>query len=421
MAFDRFRMLWVTLLLALAAGIPGTAQACGRLSGVYEILNVEHRGDRLYVIGIFGRAVVFVQADPGHWKSIGIMKAYADEIELLEGGSLQYYLTEEGPGRLRYRMDDANRGVDTTRTLSRTGALAGCSGGAAELTVPRPPVTPTQSQLSDETRLAATNAFRAEFKALREKYPAVGGWSEAENNQYRIFMGTRALEILDRHKVGMEKSVYDTIAKPAIEMRDQGRAACPACKVEYPATIRVPGLDTPSASFEPQYKAAQNLYASNQELERAQQRGAYNANNPSGSLFGALANAGKPSLIHNRANDATACIRVEPTGAQMEWGIEGRYRLRNNCSYPISASWCANSAECGAGRGNLWTIGSGKDWPIYFADLTNPNIQVGACKAGTAREPPLGQQNVERTGFNAARDQPAPAPGISLLPNHRCE
>lgn len=298
------------------------------------------------------------------------------------------------------------------------------TGGAAP-TVVATSASPLPAVLSGAQRRAAIERFNAEFLAFRERYPIVTAWTDAEKDQYRVFMGTNALAMLDRYKANMTKEEYDTIAKPGIELRDMGRAGCPACKVEYPLRKMVAGLDTPSASFQPQYKAAQENYASNAELESTMQQLANKASNPSGTITGAFAgaltNAGKPALVHNRANDATACIRVEPTGAQMEWGIEGRYRLRNNCGYPIAASWCANAQECGAGRGNLWTIAPGKDWPIYFADVANPNIQVGACKAGDARQPPLGQQGVERTGFNAGRDTPAPAPGVSLLTRHRCD
>lgn len=287
--------------------------------------------------------------------------------------------------------------------------------------VPHAERATSPSPLSDAARADAMGAFRAEWRAFRERYPIVRTWTEAEINQYQLFMGTNSLAILNRHKSNMAKEDYDAIAKPGIEMRDQGRAGCPACKVEYPVKQLVAGLDTPSASFQAQYRAAQDLYVSHEENERTRRRMADDASGASNGLFGALANIGKPSLIHNRANDATACIRVEPTGAQMEWGIEGRYRLRNSCSYPISASWCANTDECGGNRGNMWTIAPGKDWPIYFADVANPNIQVGACKAGDARQPPLGQQGVERTGFNAGRDTPAPAPGVSLLTRHRCD
>lgn len=126
--------------------------------------------------------------------------------------------------------------------------------------------------------------------------------------------------------------------------------------------------------------------------------------------------------LHNRANDATACLKVEKTGVTSEWGIEGRYRLVNSCGYPVEASWCANTAECFSGRGNLWTIRAGGDYPIFFGDPTNPDIQVGGCKAGAAKEAPLAQQpGINQSGVNEAREMPAPAPGVSLLTNHRCE
>jgi len=301
-------------------------------------------------------------------------------------------------------------------------SLSGAAPSASQSAIrPSAPVAASPSPVSDAARADAMAAFRAEWRAFRERHPIVRTWTEAEISQYQLFMGTNSLAILNRHKTNMAKEDYDAIAKPGIEMRDQGRARCPACKVEYPVKQLVAGLDTPSVSFQTQYRAAQDLYVSHEENERTRRRMADDASGASNGLFGALANIGKPSLIHNRANDATACIRVEPTGAQMEWGIEGRYRLRNSCSYPISASWCANTNECGGNRGNMWTIAPGKDWPIYFADVANPNIQVGACKAGDARQPPLGQQGVERTGFNAGRDTPAPAPGVSLLTRHRCD
>lgn len=323
----------------------------------------------------------------------------------------------------RFEYDYTGSGRTLYCFLSKALLLAGGASAPVQVTVANPP--PQSSELRDATRLAAIEASQAEWRAFSERYPAVPTWTATEVHQYRLFMGTNALAIINRYKSNMAKEDYDAIVRLGIEMRDQGRAGCPACKVEYPVKQLVAGLDTPSASFQAQYRAAQDNYASNAELESTMQQLANKANNPSGTTMGAFAgaltNAGKPSLIHNRANDATACIRVEPTGAQMEWGIEGRYRLRNSCSYPISASWCANTDECGGNRGNMWTIAPGKDWPIYFADVANPNIQVGACKAGDARQPPLGQQGVERTGFNAGRDTPAPAPGVSLLTRHRCD
>lgn len=109
--------------------------------------------------------------------------------------------------------------------------------------VPIPTTTPVLSaplprnQLSDETRIASMSAFRVEFGAFRERYPWFDGWSETDKNQYRLFIGTKALEILGRHESGMEKEDYDAIATPAIEMRDQGRAGCPTCMIQFPESI----------------------------------------------------------------------------------------------------------------------------------------------------------------------------------------
>ena len=206
-------------------------------------------------------------------------------------------------------------------------SLSGAAPSASQSAIrPSAPVAASPSPVSDAARADAMAAFRAEWRAFRERHPIVRTWTEAEISQYQLFMGTNSLAILNRHKTNMAKEDYDAIAKPGIEMRDQGRARCPACKVEYPVKQSVAGLDTPSVSFQTQYRAAQDLYVSHEENERTRRRMADDASGASNGLFGALANIGKPSLIHNRANDATACIRVEPTGAQMEWGIEGRYR-----------------------------------------------------------------------------------------------
>lgn len=130
----------------------------------------------------------------------------------------------------------------------------------------------------------------------------------------------------------------------------------------------------------------------------------------------------KSRVVHNRANDATACLKVEPTGVISEWGIEGRFRLINSCGYPVEASWCANNTECSTGRGSTWTIRGGGNYPIFFADADNPNIAVGGCKAGEAKQPPLGEQpGINRTGFSEARDMPQAAAGVTLMTNHRCE
>jgi hypothetical protein len=132
--------------------------------------------------------------------------------------------------------------------------------------------------------------------------------------------------------------------------------------------------------------------------------------------------AGKTRKMHNSLNDATACLRVEPTGARTEWGIEGRYRLINSCDYPVSASWCANTRECETGRGNLWTIRPRGGYPIFFADPANPQIQVGGCREGEGKRPWPSDAALNRQGgVSEARAQPIPAVGVSLLLSHRCD
>lgn len=278
------------------------------------------------------------------------------------------------------------------------------------------PTGPTAAQL------AAVSAYRSDLAAFRARYPGYAAWSDAQNRQYALFVGTNTAEILNKHKSAMAKDDVDALSPVISKLQAEAGAACPGCKAEYPGGPLPP--NEPGSKMRESDRAARDFY----DFERK------NAPKDPGSeaiastiLFGLgtkpspPAQPAKPRPVHNRANDATACIAVEPTGVQMEWGMEGRYRLRNTCSYPIDASWCANISECGGSRGSSWTISPGKDWPIYFADITNPFIQVGACKAGDAKQPPLGQQGVEHTGFNATRDQPAPAPGVSLLSSHRCD
>lgn len=130
----------------------------------------------------------------------------------------------------------------------------------------------------------------------------------------------------------------------------------------------------------------------------------------------------KQRKLHNRENDATDCVRVEPTGVRQEWGMEGRYRIVNTCGYPIEASWCANSEECGAGRGNTWKIPANGKWPIFFADPTNPEIGVGACRTGAQAKPlPSDAAIAAAGGVNTSHLQPAPQPGVGAMQNHRCE
>ncbi|MFT3725240.1 MAG: hypothetical protein QM773_16845 [Hyphomonadaceae bacterium] len=130
----------------------------------------------------------------------------------------------------------------------------------------------------------------------------------------------------------------------------------------------------------------------------------------------------KSRKLHNRENDATDCIKVEPTGVREEWGMEGRFRLRNTCSYPVEASWCANAAECSTGRGNTWKIPASKTWPIFFADPSNPQIGIGACRTGADAKPLASDAAIAVAGgVNTSHKQPTPAPGVSVMPSHQCE
>lgn len=130
----------------------------------------------------------------------------------------------------------------------------------------------------------------------------------------------------------------------------------------------------------------------------------------------------KTRKLHNRENDATDCIKVEPTGVREEWGMEGKFRLRNICSYPVEASWCANAAECTTGRGNTWKIPASKTWPIFFADPASPYVGVGACRTGADAKPlPSDAAIAAAGGVNVSHKPPAPAPGVQTMPNHRCE
>lgn len=132
--------------------------------------------------------------------------------------------------------------------------------------------------------------------------------------------------------------------------------------------------------------------------------------------------AARTRRLHNRLNDATACLRVQPTGVISEWGMEGHFRLYNTCSFPVEASWCANAEECDSGRGSLWKMRPGSHWPIFFADPLKPRIEVGACRTDEAQRPPPSDGDIARQGgVSEARDAPQPAPGVSLRAAHRCD
>ncbi len=132
--------------------------------------------------------------------------------------------------------------------------------------------------------------------------------------------------------------------------------------------------------------------------------------------------AAKVSKVHNNANDATQCMKVEKTGARAEWGIQGRMRLVNTCAYRVEVSWCANVAECTSGHGNLWTVDGGADWPIFFTDPANPMVRIAACKVGGDRQPLPSDAALARSGgINARHNDPQPTLGVGRMLGHVCE
>lgn len=132
--------------------------------------------------------------------------------------------------------------------------------------------------------------------------------------------------------------------------------------------------------------------------------------------------ATKTRKLHNRLNDVTPCLAVDPTGVREEWGMEGRYRIRNTCSFPVEASWCANKSECTTGRGSTWKLPPKGVWPIFFADLANPQIGIGGCRTEENRIPlPSDAALSAAGGINTSHKPPIPYPGVTILPGHRCD
>jgi hypothetical protein len=132
---------------------------------------------------------------------------------------------------------------------------------------------------------------------------------------------------------------------------------------------------------------------------------------------------GGTQKLHNHANDATSCLSVVATGTKVEWGASGKFKLVNTCGYPVAASWCANTRDCDSGIGNLWTIGAGKDYPIFFADPAHPDIRVGACRTGAqaTNKVDVVANNNGVSMVDTAHDPPQPASGVSIMPGHKCD
>ena len=128
--------------------------------------------------------------------------------------------------------------------------------------------------------------------------------------------------------------------------------------------------------------------------------------------------ANKKRKVHFGDNDATPCVRVDATGNKVEWGVEGRYRITNTCSYPVEVAWCANVRECNGPGGNLWTIGAGRGYPIFFSDEANPYIEISACRTGANAKPlpgPYGSFSEDHLP-----PHPASAPAVHVMTKHIC-
>ncbi len=80
--------------------------------------------------------------------------------------------------------------------------------------------------------------------------------------------------------------------------------------------------------------------------------------------------------------DATGCLQVI-------WPKDGRgaARLANSCGYAVEATWCVVGVDCKPGYSNLWTIGAGRQYPVYgTGDGQTHRVEYAACKgANTLR------------------------------------
>lgn len=174
--------------------------------------------------------------------------------------------------------------------------------------------------------------------------------------------------------------------------------------------------------LDPDARSGQSFYDQTDFTALAEGR----PSNPASKKDQAAANANykstKTRKLHNRLNDVTPCLAVDPTGVREEWGMEGRFRIRNTCSFPVEASWCANKKECESGHGSLWKLPPKGTWPIFFADVGNPTIGIGGCRTEETKRPlPSDGAIAAAGGINTRHKQPMPYPGVGIMPNHRCD
>lgn len=188
---------------------------------------------------------------------------------------------------------------------------------------------------------------------------------------------------------------------------------------QYANRDETPDLDQARGLLQKLVRDAQGRNNLEQDLQilptyQAAQRAAQRAFQQEGEL--------RKTKLHRNANDATQCLQVERTGTQVEWGIEGRFRIINRCDYQIEASWCANTAECTQGFGSTWKLNPGVDWPIYFSDPDRPFIRVGACRTEANRISLPSDAALRQPGaVNSRHNDPPAALGVARMQSHICE
>lgn len=177
-----------------------------------------------------------------------------------------------------------------------------------------------------------------------------------------------------------------------------------------------------SGIMAPEARSGRSFYDQTDFTALAEGRPSNPASKKDQAAANANYNATKTRKLHNRLNDVTPCLAVDPTGVREEWGMEGRFRIRNTCSFPVEASWCANKKECESGHGSLWKLPPKATWPIFFADVANPMIGIGGCRTDETKRPLPSDAAINAAGgINTSHKQPMPYPGVAIMPGHRCD
>lgn len=97
-----------------------------------------------------------------------------------------------------------------------------------------------------------------------------------------------------------------------------------------------------------------------------------------------------PPLAKGKAVDDPAHAGQDATGClQVIWPKDGRgaARIANSCGYAVEAAWCVVGVDCKPGYTNRWTIGAGRQYPIYgTGDGLTRRVEYAGCRgANTIR------------------------------------